>query len=114
MHRLTSQEPTIIRRASSGPSPWFPSVKRLPVAVAEPPLWPRHTNQAGDTKLVAAQGAAAVAEEAPDEAQGAVVHDQAGHADAIGAAGATISTAIAPILPMSGEQKRRPRWQMTR
>ena len=76
------------------------------MAVAEPPLWPRHTNQAGDAKLVATQGAAAVVEEALDEAQGTVVHDQAGHADAIGAAGATTFRAIAPILSMSGENKR--------
>ena len=114
----SSQESTIIQRAPNGPSPWFPSVKRLPVAVAELPLWPRHTNQAGDAKLVAAQGAAAVAEESPDKAQGSVVveqeHNQAGDTDAISAAGATTSTAIAPILLMSGEQKRILRWKMAR
>ena len=87
------------------------------MAVAEPPLWLRHTNQAG-AKLVAAQGVAAVAEEAPDDAQGAVVvnleHNQAGHTDVISAAGATTSTAIAPILSMSWEQQRIMRWQMAR
>ena len=79
------------------------------MAISEPLLLPRYTNQAGDAKL-----ATVVAEAAPDEAQGAVVveqeHNQAGDTDAISAAGATTSTAIAPILPMSGEQKRILRW----
>ena len=69
-------------------------------------LWPRHTNQAG-AKLVAAQGVAAVdevGEEGPDKAQGAVAHHQAERTDAINAAGAIISSAIASILPTSGKR----------
>ena len=53
-----------------------------------------------------------------DEAQDAVVvdqdHDQAGQTDAIGATGATTSTAISPFLPIVGEQKRILRWPMAR
>ena len=67
-------------------------------------LWPRHTNQAGHAKLVAAQGAVEVDEGGPGEAQDAVVHNQAEQTDAIGAAGAIISSAIAPILPVSEER----------
>ena len=56
---------------------------------------------------MAAQGAAEVAEvdkEGLDEAQGAMVHNQAERTDGIGAAGAIISSAIAPILPMFEER----------
>ena len=49
--------------------------------------------------LVAAQGAAAVDKGGPDEAQGAVAHNQAERTDAISAAGAILSSAIAPIRP---------------
>ena len=67
---------------------------------------------------MATQGAAAVdevAEEGPDEARGAeVVDDQMGKTDAISAAKATILLTIAPILPMSGEQKIILMWPITR
>ena len=99
--KLIFQESITIRRASNGLSPWFPLLKRLHVAIALPPICPRHTNQAGDAKLVVAQGVAEVAEGGLDKGQGTVVvdqeHNQAERTDAISAAGATTSTAIAPI-----------------
>ena len=98
----------------NGLSPWFLSQKRLSVAVAPPPLWLGQTGWAGDAKLVTDRAAAEVAEGVPDEAQGAVVVNQAGQTDAIGVAGVTTSTVIAPILPIVGKQKRILRWPMAR
>ena len=77
--------------------PWRLSWKS-PVEATEPHLWPRHTNQDGHAKVVAAQGVAVVdeaVEEAPDEARGAaVVKNQMGETGAISVAEATILSVI--------------------
>ena len=65
-----------------------------------------------------AQGVAEVAEGGLDKGQGTVVvdqeHNQAERTDAISAAGATTSTAIALIRPINGEQKMILRWPMAK
>ena len=82
------------------------------MAVAQQPLWLRHMKKAGHAKVVADP---AVAEVALDKARGAMaVDDQVGETSAIGAAGATTSTAIVLIRPINGEQKRILRRPMAR